>query len=184
MTPKPHLSLDLRRTKAARDGKHGTIDPKVFVVHTAECRNTPGNSDLKGVYAYLARTTDKLWVHFAIDGEGNVAQGSDLTALNYHCKGANSFSTGCELIGYASTPWKDWMGRYKIQLLRLSELIAYWSTATGNPVSYKTVKGHYNFPVGGHHDPGKGFPMRRVILDARYYAKKGKHLSRRLGGLA
>jgi len=184
MTPKPSIDLDLRGTKAHKAGTHGHIDPHHFIIHDAECPNSVGVGDLKGMFAYLARSKDKLWVHFAIDNDGYVAQAARINDLCYHAKGINSDSVGCELIGYAATTKKEWLTTHRIQLLELSKLIAWFCSRRRLRVNRRTVLMHREVLQGGHSDPGPNFPIRRVVRTARYYKRTGKMLPRRLGGLA
>lgn len=176
----PRIQYNAQRVKHVSLGSKSV--ELYFIIHTSEGKNYAGITDLKGMYAYLSKTN--YWVHNAVDKEGNYAKGAPIKELVQHCAGVNSFSTGCELIGFAATTKKEWLTTHRKQLTKLAEVIAYWSYSTGNKINSRTVKGHKDFPLGGHTDPGKGFPMRRVRRAARYYVKHGKHLAVSMGGVA
>jgi len=167
---KPYVSVDFR----GKGHTHGTIDPKVVVLHDTESSDKKGVRDISGVLNYLYDTPDELNVHICVDKEGYSGQGAKLTDLCYHAKGANSFSIGIEMIGYARFSMKVWAARRK-QIDTVAKWLAYIHWRFDIPLVLSTTHGiarHSDFPAGGHEDPGM-FPMGYVLKKARKYAKTG-----------
>lgn len=166
---KPHVHVDRR----VHGNRHGVHDPVRIVLHSTESHDRPGNADIEGVLRFLENTPDKLGIHFVVDAEGRVGQGVPITSIAYHCKGLNTGSVGIEMIGFARFSVRRWYAR-RAQLKKVAKLIAFLSITYGIPITRSTVAGvclHKDVPAGGHHDPGTGFPTRRVLRWARQIRK-------------
>ena len=162
---KPFIHVDRR----VHGNRHGVQYPLRIVLHSTESHDRPGNADIEGVLRYLEGTPDKLGIHFCVDAEGRVGQGLPVTSVAYHCKGLNTGSVGIEMIGFARFSVARWYAR-RAQLKKVAKLIAYLSIKYDIPIVHATAAGvcmHKDVPAGGHHDPGVGFPMRRVLRWAR-----------------
>lgn len=170
---KPKVNVDRRSS----GNVHGSLRPKVIVLHSTESHDRPGTSDVSGVLKFLEDHRESLGIHWVVDQEGNVGQGANLNQMVYHAKGANSFSVGIEQIGFAhSTEWKrkDRLA----QLDKVAKLLAYMHKELGIPLKRSTTHGialHRDFPAGDHSDPGTAseYPANYVIRLAQTYAKKG-----------
>jgi N-acetyl-anhydromuramyl-L-alanine amidase AmpD len=93
----------------------------------------------------------------------------------YHAVGANSTHIGIEQIGFASFSLKTWYLRRR-QLKKVAKLIAWISVKHGIPIVRSTGHGislHSDWEAGGHHDPGKNYPVGRVLKWAEAYKKNG-----------
>lgn len=163
------MNVDRRKT----GNTHGDMKPRVMVIHATESNDYAGTGDVVGVLKYLERTPDKLGIHFVIDKEGNIGRGARIHQpenMVYHCKGANSFSIGIELVAWTRFSLSTWLQRRR-QLRALAWLLAWASQELDIPLRRSTTWGvarHSNFPDSGHSDPGVGFPMRRVLRAARW----------------
>lgn len=94
-------------------------------------------------------------------GTKDVTQLCDLDAICFHAKGANSDWVGLEHEGRASYTRAHWLLLTLRKQLRLSANRTAWVCFhynLGAPVHGRNVKGHVDFPAGGHTDPGKGWP--------------------------
>lgn len=160
-----------------KSASHGTNKQKVIVLHSTESTDRPQDTtDVMGVLGYLKN--EGLGVHYVIDGDGNLGIGADHRDLVYHASGANSLGIGIEQIGKASWTAAQWRkypnGKARKQLDRVAWLIAYISDVEKIPLVLSTTHGvatHAMFPKGGHHDPGKGYPLGYVMAEARRIKK-------------
>lgn len=101
---------------------------------------------------------------------GRTIQTTDLDNLCWHAAGANAEYIGIEHEGFASFPKIKWLSRANRRLLRASaNRTAWicWHYKLGLPMKGRNVFGHVDFPAGGHHDPGGGFPWTFYIFLAR-----------------
>lgn len=108
---------------------------------------------------------------------GEVTQLCDLNAICWHAPGANYDRIGFEHEGYASYRREDWLTpARKSMLKRSANRTAWvcWKYGLGRPRRRVNVHGHVDFPAGGHHDPGEGFPWKRYMrwANAAYFALK------------
>lgn len=168
----PHTRLD--RLPAI---EHGRRPIRGVVIHDTEALS------LDGVRGYFASGAggNRTGAHVLIDN-ARAVQLADLDALVWHARGANAISVGFELLGFASWPRRKWLARRR-QLKMAANRVAWvcWSQRLGLPRRRVNVWGHVDFPAGGHHDPGPGFPWSRgfMALCRRAYRKleatKGKH---------
>lgn len=166
--PRPRLAVD----RARYANVHGLNARRVIVLHSTESHDRPGTDDVKGILTYLE---DKDYgVHYVVDGDGNIGRGAYHDDLVYHCKGANSYAIGIEMIGQAKWSTKNWLwfadGKQRKQLRAVAHLVAHIADRESIPLMLSTTHGvarHADFPEGGHWDPGKGFPMGYVLKRAR-----------------
>lgn len=169
---RPLMRVDRRAT----GNQHGSMTPRVLVIHSTESHDRYGLTDVVGVLRYLEEHEDELGVHFVIDKDGNIGRGGYIHARNlmYHCKGANDFSVGIELVGFARFTLTAWLTRRR-QLRALAWLMAWLSQELNIPLRTSTARGvalHRDFPAGGHTDPGRFFPRRRVLRMARWNVRR------------
>lgn len=167
---KPHIHVDRRK----QGNTHGTHKPIGVVLHSTECGDRAGTSDIVGVLKFLERTPDQLGVHFVVDAEGLLGQGGAMRRVMYHCAGHNTGYIGIEMIGFARFSVKTWYRRRK-QLKKVAVLLAYLSIKFGIPLLHNTKSGvclHRDIPQGGHWDPGYNFPLKRVLKWARAEKRK------------
>lgn len=85
----------------------GPIRPLIFVQHIPVVPNIAGIADFVRLRDVLV--AQGLMVHSATDREGNVAWFTPFDFLNYHARGANSFSCGCEHMHISTA--EDWTER-------------------------------------------------------------------------
>lgn len=149
----------------------------VIVLHSTESHDRPGTSDVEGILTYLEGKD--YGVHYVVDGDGNIGRGAYHHQRVSHCKGANSFAIGIEMIGRAAWPMKRWSfdpdtRKARKQLAAVAKLIAHISREESIPLRMSTTLGvacHRDFPEGGHWDPGPGFPIGWVMKRARLYRR-------------
>lgn len=176
-TPKPRpVPAPEWIDEAAKAKRHGTNSKNGIVLHSTESHDRPGTTDVRGVNEYL-RSKD-YGVHYIIDGEGNVLRGAYHADLVYHAQGANSTHIGIEMVGFARWTVKDWLfddGVKRAQLQRVAETIAYICDKEDIAIRLAKTNGvslHSMWPEGGHTDPGKGFPWRYVLKQAKVHYDK------------
>lgn len=168
---------DISVNRVAQGNSHGTIVPKLIVLHSTESHDRPGNQDIAGVLRFLEKTEDALGIHFVVDKEGLVGIGARINTLVYHARGVNSIAVGIEQIGFAhSTEWRR--GDRLKQLERVAKILAYLSKELGIPLTHSTNHGvcrHLDLPKGGHTDPGskKEYPFFYVLKLAKEYRACG-----------
>ena len=120
------------------------------------------NRQARGVGAHL------------IVGQG-VIQTTDLDNVCWHAVGANSEWIGFEHEGFASYSKARWLLTSNRKLLRLSANRVGWICVhykLGLPTKGLNVKAHADFPAGGHHDPGPGWPWDLYVWLARRAYKR------------
>jgi len=162
--------------EAAKAKVHGTNSRRGIILHSTESHDRPGTTDVKGVNAYLRNKG--YGIHYVVDGEGNVLRGAYHKNLVYHARGANATHIGIEMVGFARWTTKDWlwMGTTKRrQLQEVAELIAYICDQENIDIRFALDNGvslHSQWPLGGHTDPGKGFPWRYVLKQAQAHYDK------------
>lgn len=162
--------------RAAAAKRNGTNARKGIVLHSTESHDRPGTTDVRGVNEYLR--SKGYGVHYVIDGEGNVLRGAYHKDLVYHARGANATHIGIEMVGFARWTVKDWLwddGVKRKQLQRVAETVAYICDQEGIAIRLAKSNGvslHSQWPEGGHTDPGKGFPWRYVLKQAKVHYDK------------
>jgi len=144
--------------------QHGTRPVRGVVVHDAEAES------LDGVANYFATSSpDAVGAHAGISSDGRtVVQWAPLESLVYHCKGANAFTVGIELMGYASLPRSAWVKRRR-QRKALGNRIAWvcWHYGLGTPRRGRNYWGHVDYPQGTHTDPGSNFAWNLLGAHAK-----------------
>jgi N-acetyl-anhydromuramyl-L-alanine amidase AmpD len=139
--------------------QHGTRPVRGVVVHDAEAES------IDAVAHYFATSSpDAVGAHAGISGDGRkVVQWAPLESLVYHAKGANAFTVGIELMGYASLPRSAWLSRRR-QRKALGNRIAWvcFHYGLGSPRRGANYWGHADFPAGAHSDPGRNFPWKQL----------------------
>lgn len=175
----------IRRSVACQSARN-TKDVSLIVIHTTEGHDRPGIGDLDALGDYFNNPAVQASSHVAIDGEGHSAQYVGDRRKAWTCAGFNSRSLNIEQIGFARFTLKDWQRRRK-QLDKCAWYIAYWSGKHGIPIRKGRVNSrtgevlrsgvvrHSDLgDVGGNHgDPGRGYPLRRVLRKARKIKANG-----------
>jgi hypothetical protein len=181
LRPEPEIS----RTVANRSSRNGTR-PGMIVIHTTQGTNRKGITDLSGLVTFFDNPAVEASSHVANDGEGNDARLVPDHEKAWTCSNDNPFTLNLEQIGFAETSRRDWYTRYSHQLANTARWIAYWSERWDIPIRRgiapagilirKGVASHKQLGIlgGGHWDPGPAYPMRYVILLARYFKLKEK----------
>lgn len=162
----------LVRNRSSRGG----VRPTLIVLHSTEGANVKGLGDLVGLGGWFNNPKAQCSSHVATDAEGNSARyvrdgEKAWTQAHY-----NPVSLSIEQVGRAAqTSWSD------AQQRETARWIAHWCKLHGIPVRKGRVAGgrvirsgivrHSELGAlgGAHHDPGKAFPMRRVLALARQY---------------
>lgn len=135
------------------------------VIHTIEGTD-------EGAEAWFRnRQAGGVGAHVIIGQEKDrTIQTTDLDNICWHAVGANHEWVGIEHEGFASYSKARWLLTSNRKLLRASANRAAWICwhyKLGLPTKGKNVKGHVDFPEGGHHDPGTGWPWWFYIYLAR-----------------
>lgn len=177
---KPELVRHVRNYSS-----RGGVYPGLIVLHTTESSGVPNSiRDLEGLAAFFDNPSVQASSHVANDGDGNDARMVDDALKAWTCAGANPFTLNIEQIGFASTSRRDWYTKYPHQLANTAKWIAHWSQKWGIPIQRgvapagilirKGVASHKQLGIsgGGHWDPGPAYPMRYVLLLARYFRLK------------
>lgn len=129
---------------------------KGVVIHTIE------GSDQGAEAWFKNRQAGGVGAHVIIGQEKDrTIQTTDLDNLCWHAAGANQTHIGIEHEGYASYSKIEWLKPNNRKLLRASANRTAWICFhydLGSPRKGKNVFGHVDFPQGGHHDPGTGWP--------------------------
>ena len=104
--------------------------------------------------------------HVVFGTRDEVTQLCDLNAVCWHAPGANYDCIGFEHEGYASYSRAQWLQPSRRTMLKRSAnrtAWVCWKYRLGRPRRKVNVFGHVDFPAGGHHDPGTGFPWKRYM---------------------
>lgn len=160
---------------------------KLLVIHTTEGPNRDGLGDLEGLADYFDSPKSQVSSTVAIDGEGFSARLMPDASKPWTQASYNSVSLSIENIGYSATTRDEWFKKYPRQLAANSRWLAYWSdkhkiplrravTLSGG-VQKNGVATHKQLGVygGNHGDPGRGYPIKYVLLLARYIKLKAKN---------
>ena len=170
---RPSAQVDRRGSMAT----HGRHRPRRIILHDTESAGRPGYGDITGIFDFWRRQGLGYGAHVVIDPDGYSGIGADADQIVWATQGANTGSLQIEIIGLASFKATDWLrpSRRK-QLNKVAMWLAYWGKTYGIPLRLSTSAGvarHLDFPAGGHHDPGTGFPLGWVLRRARMYQAKG-----------
>lgn len=169
----PHVRVrHLVDSKGSRDG----AAIKLIIVHDTEGPNRRGLSDLLGLGNFFAILGHEASAHVATDAEGSSARYIRDKEKAWHVSKFNPVTLGIEQVGFASQAhWPD------AQLRETARWIAYWSRLHGIPIQKGRISGlnvtrwgvmrHSELGIlgGGHHDPGKPYPLHQVLEYARHY---------------
>lgn len=181
LRPKPEIEETVIN-RSSRDGRR----PELIVIHTTEGTNRPGITDLSGLVSFFDQASTQASSHVANDGEGHDARLVPDTEKAWTCSNDNAFTLNLEQVGFASTTREQWFKLYSHQLANTARWAAYWSERWDIPLRRgvapagilirKGVASHKQLGIrgGGHWDPGPSYPMRYVLLMARYYVLKEK----------
>lgn len=136
---------------------HGKRDrTKGVVIHTIEGTDEGAESWFRN------RQAGGVGAHVIIGQEKTrTIQTTDLDNMCWHAVGANSEYVGIEHEGFARYSKVQWLSKVNRKLLRASANRAAWICwhyKLGAPKRGRNVFGHVDFPKGGHHDPGAGWP--------------------------
>lgn len=160
-------SADATYHSPKRWDSRAPIQPRLIVLHSTE--SPPGSG--KGVSSYLARSDIQADAHVVIDDDGWIARLVPDGRKAWTQAAYNSVSLSIEQVGRASQSF--WPQK---QLDAVARQIACWSRKYGIPIKHASPTGtgvirHSDLgaPGGGHHDPGAGYPLARVLELARRY---------------
>lgn len=150
--------------------------PAIIVLHSTESSNRSGASDLAGVASWFRNPAARASAHVIVDAEGQSARVVRDVLKSWACAGYNAVSLNIEQIGYASQGrWAD------AEIDEAARWIAHWSRkwripirkgrTLGGRVIRKGVVTHSSLGTigGGHSDPGKGYPLRKVLRRAKRF---------------
>lgn len=171
---------------SCQSARGGVWPPRLIVLHDTESHDRAGISDLQGLVNYFDQPSTQASSHVIVDGEGHSARCVSDSEKAWHCMDFNSISLGIEQIGFATFTQAIWSRRKRTQLRKTAQYIAYWSHSYGIPIqravvgvggavhrSGITTHAALGASGGGHHDPGKGYPLALVLRMANYYKKYG-----------
>jgi hypothetical protein len=142
-------------------------------------RDEPGIGDLKRLGAWFDDPQTEVSSHVANDAEGNDARYVRDRRKAWTVAAFNSVSLNIEQIGSAGFDRRTWMVKRQPQLENTARWIAHWhrrwdipirrAGVSGSTVTRSGVATHDQLGSagGGHHDPGKGYPLRYVLRLAR-----------------
>lgn len=165
----------------------GGVSPGLIVLHTTEGSNVPHSiQDLVGLGNFFNTPSVQASSHVANDGDGHDARYVADEDKAWTCANANPFTLNIEQIGFAKTTRDEWYKLYSHQLANTARWIAYWGAKYNIPLRRgvapagylirKGVASHKQLGIsgGGHWDPGPSYPMKYVILMARYFTAKDR----------
>ena len=156
---------------------HTTFDPRTSSTHVV--RDEPGIGDLKRLGAWFDDPQTEVSSHVANDAEGNDARYVRDRRKAWTVAAFNSVSLNIEQIGSAGFDRRTWMVKRQPQLENTARWIAHWhrrwdipirrAGVSGSTVTRSGVATHDQLGSagGGHHDPGKGYPLGYVLRLAR-----------------
>ena len=151
--------------------EHGTRPfTKGVVIHTIEGTD-------EGAEAWFAnRQAGGIGAHVIIGQEPQrTIQVADLAQVCWHAVGANHTHIGFEHEGFASTSKAGWLSKANRHMLRASAnrtAWVCWHYELGTPKKGVNVFAHADFPEGGHHDPGSGWPWTFYLYLCRRAYKR------------
>lgn len=166
---RPHERVVMNvRNRSSRGG----ADPHMIVLHSTEGDNIPGDGDLIGLGRWFDNPAAQASSHVAVDAEGRSARYVKDHEKAWTQAAYNPQALSIEQVAYAAQgSWPD------AQLHKVAQYIAYWSKKYGIPIRHGIpgVVRHSDLGSsgGGHHDPGKAYPLARVLKLAREYRENG-----------
>lgn len=145
----------------------------LIVLHSTEAANKPGLTDLQALGNWFDNSAAGASSHVGTDAEGHSARFVADGHKAWTCAAYNSKSLNIEQTGFASQgSWSE------AELNEAAKWIAFWGKKYGIPIRHSTGWGvcrHSDLGAagGGHHDPGPGYPLARVLQKAKNYRKTG-----------
>lgn len=132
------------------------------VLHTIE------GTDTSAIEHFRGHSPDGVGAH-VVFGRRRVVQLADLDALCFHAVGANHKWIGFEHEGFARYSKARWLTLNRRMLRMSANRTAWvcWHYRLGLPTWGTNIKGHVDFPAGGHTDPGAGWPRAFYVWLAR-----------------
>lgn len=170
------------RPSPNKSSRHGARITGI-ILHDTESHDYTGAKDVEGVLSWFANPASEVSAHYVIDADGHVGRSVGDYDKAWHAANANPTTVGIEQVGFASLPRWKWLKRDR-QLRKVAQFLAFYSLEYGIPLAklghvqgdrvYGVVR-HSDLGVwgGGHHDPGDGYPLTRVLRYARWYRKHG-----------
>ena len=155
--------------------EHGIHVPMRIVLHDTESHDHAGIMDVRGIFDFWDRQGAGYGAHLVIDKHGNTGCGAAGDIILWHVANHNTGSIGIEQIGFARFSLRSWLARPR-QLRKVAQWLAWYSYYWEIPLVHSTVHGvctHADFH-GGHTDPGKGYPLKRVIKMAQKIRAKAR----------
>ena len=152
--------------RSPNQSSRGGVKPRVIVLHSTE-------GGYQGSIAWLCNPAAQASAHIVIGKDGSTTRLVEDAAKAWHVANDNPFTLGIEQEGKASQ--SSWPAA---QLRETAKWIAWWSKKYGIPITHSTSKGvcrHSDLGAagGGHHDPGKAYPLAKVLSMARNYREHG-----------
>jgi hypothetical protein len=165
--PEPRVDYDGRPLVAS----HGPHKPVRIHLHDTESHDAAGIRDLAGIAAYWHGVSWGPGAHVGVDAEGLSARYVNDGEVAYHTARRNTGALGIEIVGFASFLPSVWLAR-PAQLETVAQWLAHWSSAWRIPLSRSTEFGvsthaEQSRKYGGdHYDPGRFFPVDKLIARA------------------
>lgn len=173
-----HPNVKVRKPSPHQSSRSAV--PRLIVIHSTESHDVPKSAkDLKAVAGWFQNPASQVSSHTIVDDDGNSARCVPDDRKAWTCAHFNSVSLNVEMIGFASFGKAKWRKRWR-ELRETARWIARWSKRHNIPIRRGSVSGgsvtrsgvvtHAALGAlgGNHHDPGP-FPMRRVLVLARFY---------------
>lgn len=173
-----------------RPWTHGSHTPVRIVLHDTESHDTAGLSDISGIFSFWHTQKNQdgslaqYGAHFVVDSVGNVGEGGDPLAIQWHVGNLNTGSIGIEQIGFASFSRLIWKRDRRKQLYAVARLCAWAHGEYGIPLKVRDnpqlpgITTHARVSAAGidpsgHSDPGAGYPLRFVVTLAKMMQRIG-----------
>lgn len=150
-----------------------------LVIHSMEAAEKPNTAENVATW-FAGAGAPMASAHYCIDSD-SVVQCVALKDVAFAAPGSNAEGIHIELAGYARQTEAEWLDEYSAPMLgRVAGLLAHLSELYGIPLEYVGVDGlqarqkgvttHFDvskaFKKSDHQDPGKGFPMAKVLAAA------------------
>lgn len=179
---KPEVTQIVRNQSSREGGR-----PKLIVLHTTEGGDSPeGDNDLKGLAGWFDNTAAQASSHTANNSVGHDARFVEDDMKAWAVCYLNPVTLSIEQIAFAAFTREQWFAR-DAQLANTAAWIAHWSEAHGIPIRRGSISGIAVAKSGvcqhrdlgelgcGHSDCGDGYPMRYVLLLARYLIEERRN---------
>lgn len=163
---------------------YGAQAPTRIIVHTADQDGDPAS--LISVWKNQGKGYGST---IAIGKDGQVVRFTPDAQTSYSTGGANTGTLSIELMGNQNFTAAQWAAR-PAELAAAARVIAGWSTAYKIPIKLSTDKGISTHAMQSalhpesenHQDPGVGFPMHELLINAHTIASTaGRSASKWLG---